>query len=118
LNLCVLEPIEAYSLVGPIEFKRAKERTLLAAIALFHGRAVSTQRLVAALARWKGEPYADLGEWSPAELERRRIVELRDHAVETCLEFEIGTGPAAGCIGELESMVAENLCRSDGGFCR
>jgi tetratricopeptide (TPR) repeat protein len=36
---------------------------------------------------------------------------LRDHALETCLELEIGGGNASGCIGELESMVTEKPLR-------
>jgi WD40 repeat protein/class 3 adenylate cyclase len=177
VELSVFGPIEARGPSGPIELTRAKERTLLAALALFHGRVVSTDRLAdalwadfpperpekvlqvhvrrvraalgagvvethsdgyalapsvvvdaklfetevnegdspqplrVALARWKGEPYVDLGEWAPAELERTRLAELRDHALETCLALEIETGPAAGCIAELEAMVEDNPLR-------
>jgi DNA-binding SARP family transcriptional activator len=126
--------------MGPIELTRAKERALLAALALHHGRAVSTDQLVdalwsdrppqrpekalhthiqriratlgsaviethsvgyslaadvvvdaelfeadartgdsatmlrATLEGWKGEPYTDLGEWPPAEMERWRLM--------------------------------------------
>jgi DNA-binding SARP family transcriptional activator len=172
-----LGQIEVRGTAGPIEVTRAKERALLAALALHHGRAVSTDQLVDALwsdrppqrpekalhthiqriraalgpaviethsggyslsadvvvdaelfetdarrtdsartlrdtlACWRGEPYADLGEWPPAEMERWHLNELRDHALETCLELEIDGGPAAGCIGELESMVADKPLR-------
>jgi DNA-binding SARP family transcriptional activator len=163
--------------MGPIELTRAKERALLAAVALHHGRAVSTDQLVDALwsdrpperpekalhthiqriratlgsaviethsggyslaaavvvdaelferdartgdsaltlrrtlACWRGEPYTDLGEWPLADMERWRLNELRDHALETCLELEIGGGNASGCIGELEFMVADKPLR-------
>jgi predicted ATPase/DNA-binding SARP family transcriptional activator len=67
----------------------------------------SAPALRAALARWRGEPYVDLGEWAPAELERTRLAELRDGALETCLALEIEGGGAAGCIAELSAMVAD-----------
>jgi DNA-binding SARP family transcriptional activator len=177
VELCVFGPIAARGTSGPIEFTRAKERAVLAALALCRGRAVSIDRLVDAvwgdqpplrtekavqnnvqrlrvalgpgvvetrsdgyalaadvvvdvelferavgagdapgrlrdaLARWTGEPYADLGEWPPAVLERERLGELRDHALETCLALEIEAGHAAGCIADLEAMVADKPLR-------
>jgi DNA-binding SARP family transcriptional activator len=170
-------PTEAVGPVGTIEFTRAKERILLAALALFHDRVVSKDRLVqalwedqpprrpekalhthiqrvraalgpgviethtdgysladevtvdaelfereartadspatlrAALERWKGDPYADLGEWAPAEMERWRLAELHDNALERCLELEIEVRPVAECVGELESMVRDKPLR-------
>jgi predicted ATPase len=71
----------------------------------------SVQGLRAALARWNGEPYSDLGEWAPAELERTRLAELRDGALETCLALEIEAGGATGCIAELEAMTADKPLR-------
>jgi predicted ATPase/DNA-binding SARP family transcriptional activator len=71
----------------------------------------SAPGLRAALARWKGDAYVDLGEWAPAELERTRLAELRDGALETCLALEIEDGGAAGCIAELEAMVADTPLR-------
>jgi DNA-binding SARP family transcriptional activator len=177
VELSVFGPVAASRRSGPLELTRAKERAALAALALFHGRAVSTDRLVdalwgdrpparaekalqthiqrlratfgpgvvetrpdgyaladavvvdaelfeiearqcesasrlrAALARWNGEPYVDLGEWPFAEMERARLAELRDRALETCLGLEIDAGPAGGYIAELESMVAEKPLR-------
>jgi WD40 repeat protein/DNA-binding SARP family transcriptional activator len=177
VELGVFGPVVARAPSGLIEFSRAKERALLAALALFRGRAVSTDRLVdalwgdeppiraekalqthvqrlrgalgpgvvetrsdgyalattvvvdadlfeseagadgsaenlrAALARWTGEPYVDLGDWSPARLERERLAELRDHVLEACLALEIDAGAAGGCVGELETMVAEKPLR-------
>jgi predicted ATPase/DNA-binding SARP family transcriptional activator len=177
VELSVLGPITAAGRTGPVRFTRAKERALLAALALFHGRVVSTDRLADALwadwppvrakkalqvhvqrlraalgagvvethsdgyalalgvlvdaelfeteiraegdseklrhalARWKGEPYLDVGEWAPAELERKRLGELRDHALETCLALEIEAGAGAGCVAELEAMVADQPLR-------
>jgi WD40 repeat protein/DNA-binding SARP family transcriptional activator len=177
VELGVFGPVVARGPSGRIEFSRAKERAVLATLALFRGRAVSTDRLVdalwgdepparadkalqtyvqrvrgalgsgaietrgdgyalaasvavdaelfeseagvdrsaqglrAALARWKGEPFVDLGEWPPARLERERLAELRDHALEACLALEIEAGPAGVCVGELETMVAEKPLR-------
>jgi predicted ATPase/DNA-binding SARP family transcriptional activator len=177
VELSVLGPLEARGPSGPIALPRAKERALLAALALFHGRVVSKDRLAdavwadwppaqaqnvlrthvhrlrsalgdgviethsagyalapgvvvdielfetevtaadsrqnlrAALGRWKGDPYVDLGEWTPAELERTRLAELRDGALETYLALEIEAGEAAGCIAELEALVAETPLR-------
>jgi predicted ATPase/DNA-binding SARP family transcriptional activator len=177
VELSVFGPVGAFDPSGPIELTRAKERAVLAALALFHGQVVSTDRLVdalwsegppahpekalqvhvqrvraalgagaietrsdgyalgrgvvvdtelfetevngdasarglrAALARWKGEPYGDLDEWEPAALERTRLSEVRDHALERCLALEIEAGAGAGCIGELEAMVADKPLR-------
>jgi DNA-binding SARP family transcriptional activator/pimeloyl-ACP methyl ester carboxylesterase len=177
VELCVFGPVTAQGPSGPIALPRAKERTLLAALALFHGRVVSTDRLAdavwadwppagaekvlrthvhrlrsslgsgviethsdgyaiapdvvidaelfeaeasaddsapglrAALGRWRGEPYVDLGGWAPAELERTRLAEVRDGALETCLALEIEAGGAAGCIAELEAIVADTPLR-------
>jgi predicted ATPase/DNA-binding SARP family transcriptional activator len=177
VQLCVFGPVAAVGPSGTIELTRARERSILATLALFHGRAVSIDRLVDAvwrdepprrpegalqtyvlrlrtalgagvvetrpdgyalaaevvvdaelfethantdesvprlrdaLARWQGEPYADLGEWPPAELERERLAELRDHALERCLALEIDAGRSAGCIAELEAMVADKPLR-------
>jgi predicted ATPase/DNA-binding SARP family transcriptional activator len=177
VELGVFGPIEARGPSGPTTLTRAKERAVLATLALFHGRAVSVDRLIdalwhdgpprhpgkalqthirrlraalgadvietrsdgyalaagvdvdaelfeaeardgdsarclrGALARWTGEPYVDLGEWPPAELERERLTALRDHAQETCLGLEIDAGPAAGCVPELEAMVADRPLR-------
>jgi predicted ATPase/DNA-binding SARP family transcriptional activator len=169
--------MEACGPSGQILFTRAKERAVLAALALFRGRPVSRDQLVdalwadgppahpekalqvhvqrvratlgaavvetqaagyalapgivtdatlfeteangdgsaprlrAALARWTGEPYVDLGEWGPAQLERTRLAALRDHALETCLALEIEAGAAASCIAELEAMVQDQPLR-------
>jgi predicted ATPase/DNA-binding SARP family transcriptional activator len=173
VELGLFGAVEARGPTGRIELARAKERIVLAALALFHGRVVATDRLVdalwperwpahpekalqihvqrvraslgagvvetrsdgyalgpgvivdvelfeaevsggasaqrlrAALARWKGDPYVDLGEWAPAELERTRLSEVRDQALETCLALEIEAGAGADCIAELEAMVID-----------
>jgi predicted ATPase len=72
---------------------------------------ISAQSLRAALARWRGEPYVDLGGWPAAELERERLAELRADALERCLGLEIEVGQVSGCIAELEAMVAAKPLR-------
>jgi DNA-binding SARP family transcriptional activator len=54
LQLCVFGRTKVVGSVGTIEFTRAKERSLLAALALFHDRVVSSDRLVQAL--WEDQP--------------------------------------------------------------
>jgi hypothetical protein len=49
LRLCVLGPVEVCTPLGPVVLTRAQERALLAALALFHDRVRSTDRLVDAL---------------------------------------------------------------------
>ena len=71
----------------------------------------STQTLRETLARWTGEPYLDLGEWPPAMLERERLGELRDHALDACVALEIEAGHAARCIADLEAMVKDKPLR-------
>jgi DNA-binding SARP family transcriptional activator len=52
----VFGPVEVLGPSGSIRFSRAKEREVLATLALFHGRAVSSDRLVDAL--WGDRPPA------------------------------------------------------------
>src|SRR4029453_9409065 len=52
----------------------------------------ATQLLRAALALWRGHPYADVPGCFVLELEARRLEELRLHAVETRIEAELALG--------------------------
>ncbi|MFC3735900.1 BTAD domain-containing putative transcriptional regulator [Paractinoplanes deccanensis] len=61
----------------------------------------------AALARWRGEAYADLPE-TPA---RTRLEELRAVAVEERLAARLATGDAPGAVGELEAAVRDEPYR-------
>jgi predicted ATPase/DNA-binding SARP family transcriptional activator len=87
---------------------------VLVDVELFESGATETssvQRLHDALGRWTGEPYVDLGEWPPAEMERDRLAEMRDYAREVRVALEIDAGHAPACVAELESMVADKPLR-------
>ena len=65
--------------------------------------------LEAALARWRGRPYDELGEWPPAVLERMRLDELRQLGFEARSDAELELGIAS--IATLELLVAEQPLR-------
>ncbi|WP_250001658.1 BTAD domain-containing putative transcriptional regulator [Actinoplanes sp. M2I2] len=64
----------------------------------------------AALARWRGEAYADL----PGHPARTRLDELRAVAVEERLAARLADGDAAGAVGELEAATAAEPYRERG----
>src|SRR3954471_6394482 len=67
----------------------------------------ASQRLRAALALWRGNPYADLAGSFPLEIEARRLEELRLRAVEARIESELALGHHADLIAELEVRCEE-----------
>src|SRR3954454_10975804 len=69
--------------------------------------AEASQRLRAALALWRGNPYADLAGSFPLEIEARRLEELRLRAVEARIESELALGHHADLIAELEVRCEE-----------
>ncbi|HSC73956.1 MAG TPA: AfsR/SARP family transcriptional regulator, partial [Gaiellaceae bacterium] len=69
--------------------------------------AEASQRLRAALALWRGNPYADLAGSFPLEIEARRLEELRLRAVEARIEAELALGHHADLIAELEVRCEE-----------
>ena len=69
--------------------------------------AEAAQRLRAALALWRGHPYADVPGPFPLELEARRLEELRLRAVEMRIEAELALGRHAQLIAELEVLCEE-----------
>lgn len=77
--------------------------------------AEAAQRLRAALALWRGRPYADVSESFPLELEARRLEELRLAAVEARIEAELAMGLHAELVAELSVLSAEYPLRE--GFC-
>jgi DNA-binding SARP family transcriptional activator len=176
--LRVFGPVAAHLRSETVGFSRPKERAVLATLALFHGHAVTIDKLIDAvwwadqpparpdkalqthvqrirtrvgsdvvetcrdgyalaadvmvdvelfenelrdsdtpsglrdaLSRWESEPYVDLGDWPPAELERGRLGLVREDALESCIARELEEGPAAQCIVELEAMVAQQPLR-------
>ncbi len=90
--------------VDAVEF----ERTVEHAAALVETDPVeAAQRLRAALALWRGHPYADVPGCFALELEARRLEELRLRAVETRIEAELALGGHAQLIAELEVLCEE-----------
>ena len=69
--------------------------------------AEATQRLRAALALWRGHPYADVAGSFGLELEARRLEELRLGAVETRIEAELALGHHSALVPELEVLCSE-----------
>lgn len=60
----------------------------------------------AALAIWRGDPYADYAYESFAAAEIRRLDELRTFALETRAEAQLALGAHAPMVGELRQLVA------------
>ncbi len=72
---------------------------------------LAASRLREALALWRGEAYADLGDAAFAASESRRLAELRLAAVESRVGAELAAmAPVAqpALAGELQSLVAEH----------
>ena len=90
--------------VDAVEFERAVEQ---ASGLVETAPAEAAQRLRAALALWRGHPYADVPGPFPLELEARRLEELRLRAVELRIEAELVLGRHAQLIAELEVLCEE-----------
>ena len=90
--------------VDAVEF----ERTVEHAAALVETDPVEAAQLLrAALALWRGHPYADVPGCFALELEARRLEELRLRGVETRIEAELALGGHAQLIAELEVLCEE-----------
>jgi WD40 repeat protein/serine/threonine protein kinase/DNA-binding SARP family transcriptional activator len=90
--------------VDAVEFERAVDQ---ASRIVESSPAEAAQRLRAALALWRGHPYADVAGSFLLELEARRLEELRLRAVELRLEAELVLGRHAQLVGELEVLCEE-----------
>ncbi len=90
--------------VDAVEFERTVEET---GALVEMQPAAAAQRLRAALALWRGHPYADLPGCFALELEARRLEELRLRAVETRIEAELTLGRTAELVAELEVLCEE-----------
>ena len=90
--------------VDAFEFERTVERT---SGLVDTAPAEAAQQLRAALALWRGHPYADVPGPFPLELEARRLEELRLRAVELRIEAELVLGRHAQLIAELEVLCEE-----------
>lgn len=67
--------------------------------------------LEAALALWRGEPYAELGDSIEAQSERASLEELRVHAVELLAAIGIATGAGADALNRIEALSAKHRHR-------
>ena len=90
--------------VDAVEFERAVEQ---AAALVETDPTDAAQLLRAALALWRGHPYADVPGPFPLELEARRLEELRLRAVEMRIEAELAVGRHSQLIAELEVLCEE-----------
>nr|WP_239522027.1 BTAD domain-containing putative transcriptional regulator [Geodermatophilus sabuli] len=63
--------------------------------------------LTAALGLWRGEPYADWPDAPFAEVERRRLAEVRTGALSGLLEARLAGGQHADVLPDLERLVTE-----------
>ena len=90
--------------VDAVQFEQAVAR---AADLVETDPAEASQRLRAALALWRGNPYADVAGSFPLEIEARRLEELRLRAVEARIEAELALGHHADLVAELEVRCEE-----------
>ena len=104
--VCVFGPVAARGPTGPIELTRAKERAVLAVLALFHGRAVSTDRLVDAV--WGDRPPLRAEKGLQTHVQRLRVL-LGPGVVQTRSD---GYALASSVVVDAELFEAE--ARADG----
>jgi WD40 repeat protein/DNA-binding SARP family transcriptional activator len=90
--------------VDAVEFVRAVDE---ASRLVEAAPAEAAQRLRAALALWRGHPFADVPGPFPLELEARRLEELRLRAVELRIEAELALGHHSQLVAELEVLCEE-----------
>ncbi|MBD0330072.1 MAG: protein kinase [Thermoleophilia bacterium] len=90
--------------VDAVEFEREVER---AAELVESEPAEASQRLRAALALWRGHPYADVAGPFALDVEARRLEEVRLRAVEARIEAELVLGHHADLLAELEVLCEE-----------
>jgi predicted ATPase/DNA-binding SARP family transcriptional activator len=71
----------------------------------------AAERFHAALAHWRGEPFAALPEVAALQAEGRRLEALRIEAFEELIEAELQLGRDAELVDEIEALVAEHPYR-------
>ncbi|MDH3704429.1 MAG: protein kinase [Acidimicrobiia bacterium] len=88
------------------------ERELDAATAMLRTDPLGTDRmLLDAIGRWRGAPYADLGDEPALRAEIARLDELRLRALEVRLDGQLRVGRHAESVGELTTLCAEHPYR-------
>jgi DNA-binding SARP family transcriptional activator len=71
----------------------------------------AAERLQAALALWRGRPFADVGDEGALRAEADRLEELRLQAVEERVEAHLALGASAELVDELEALAQEHPYR-------
>ena len=92
-----------------VDVCRFERLVLEASRAATAGRPTSAAR--EALALFRGEPLADLGEQPFADPEIRRLEELRLAATELAIDADLAAGRHHELVGELDGLVAKNPLR-------
>jgi DNA-binding SARP family transcriptional activator len=72
---------------------------------------LAARKLRAALDLWRGAPLADLANESFAQMEARRLEELRLGALERRLDVDLALGRDAELVGEVQVLVREHPLR-------
>jgi DNA-binding SARP family transcriptional activator len=67
--------------------------------------------LTEALALWRGQPFADLPDWEPAQIASYRLEEIRLAAEETLLEARLQSGDLVDAVAHARARVAESPMR-------
>lgn len=65
----------------------------------------------AALAEWRGRPFAELSGWQPAEAETARLDELRRLSEEEEIDARLACGAHGECVADLEVLVSDEPLR-------
>jgi predicted ATPase/DNA-binding SARP family transcriptional activator len=107
---------EGYALVLPPGALDADEAARLVAAVDGGDPRAAIEQLGAALALWRGRPYADAGDDDLAGIapERARLTELREDAVEQRLALRLALGDAAAVVPELTARTARVPFRERG----
>src|SRR5690349_20445680 len=71
-------------------------------------------RLLEALSWWRGPAFEDLDDQDWALVERRRLAELRLHAVEAVADARLRIGRASEAVPDLDAHVAAHPWREEG----
>jgi DNA-binding SARP family transcriptional activator len=69
---------------------------------------VRAEAIGRALARWRGRPYDDLGDWAPVEPERHGLHALYDQARVDWAEARLDAGETTSLLALLEELVCEH----------
>ncbi|MBO3744848.1 tetratricopeptide repeat protein [Streptosporangiaceae bacterium NEAU-GS5] len=72
---------------------------------------LAAARMAEALALWRGDPYAELGDLPAANAERRRLEECRMTVLESLVGLRLELGQHATLIAQLERLVHEHPLR-------